>query len=201
MAPFMPFYAESLYQKVCAKHGTLSVHLDAWPQSLALSSSDRELLEDMKMVRYLASLALEKRAEAGIRVRQPLRALAVKRSALENKPELLALIKEEVNVKEISFDPIIKDAVMLDTVLTEELRDEGAVRELLRHVQALRKKANLIPTDRATLTVYADKLGRAFVEKHKKEILAGAKLDAVHFTEVPGEILSIGKFAFSLSLE
>ena len=90
---------------------------------------------------------------------------------------------------------------MLDTVLTEELREEGTVRELLRHIQVLRKEANLIPTDHATLLVYADEPGQAFVEKHKEEILAGAKLDAVHFTEMPGKILSIGKFSFSLSLE
>lgn len=201
MAPFMPFYAEFLYQKVRSKYGALSVHLDTWPQSAARTSSDRKLLEDMKEVRHLVSLALEKRAEAGIKVRQPLRALAIKHSALEGKLEFLELIKEEVNVKEISFDPIIEDEVMLDTVLTPELKEEGLFRELLRQIQALRKKKNLTPTDQVVLVVYTDESGRIFVKKHKEEILRAARLSSIDFTDTPHEMLPIGELSLGLSLE
>ena len=62
---------------------------------------------------------------------------------IRNNKELLQLITDEVNVKEINFDVSQEDEAILDTDLTDSLRKEGAARDLIRHIQAARKKAGL----------------------------------------------------------
>ena len=55
--------------------------------------------------------------------------------------ELLDLIKEEVNVKEVKFEKGGKEEVILDTKITPALRQEGWVREFIRMIQDARKDA------------------------------------------------------------
>ena len=56
----------------------------------------------------------------------------------------MELIKEEVNVKKITFGKSLK----LDTRITPELKEEGVVREIIRQIQGMRKEAKLKPKDR-----------------------------------------------------
>ncbi len=67
LAPFMPFIAEEIYLKL--NGGIESVHLENWPDQ---GKIDIDLLENMKVVREIASLGLEARSKAKINVRQPL---------------------------------------------------------------------------------------------------------------------------------
>lgn len=198
MAPFMPFYAESLYRGLQGEKE--SVHLDDWPSSRKQSAKEKTLLADMEAVRAAVTLGLEARSKAGIKVRQPLRALTLKDTTLSGRDELLALVKAEVNVKAILFDPRIEGAAVLDTVLTDELKEEGMFRDFARLVQDLRKKARLAPSDRAVLAISTDERGRAFVEKHKPELAQATLLSEVLFTEVAGEVVSVGAHALTVSL-
>ena len=47
------------------------MHLEDWPE-VEKKLIDEKLEEKMKQIREICSLALQKRAEAGIKVRQPL---------------------------------------------------------------------------------------------------------------------------------
>ena len=87
-------------------------------------------------------MALEQRAKAGIKVKQPIKSLKVKSEKLKIKEneELLNLIKDEVNVKEIIWDKNINQEVELDVEITPELKEEGELREFIRGLQDLRKK-------------------------------------------------------------
>jgi isoleucyl-tRNA synthetase len=74
---------------------------------------------------------------------------------LSHQQDLLALIKDEVNVLDVRLEtregmdqPI---EVELDTVLTPELKRLGLRRELMRHLMQLRKQAGLAPADRVRL--------------------------------------------------
>jgi isoleucyl-tRNA synthetase len=153
-APFTPFFAEALYTDLDGEKE--SVHLEDWPE-VRQATRDKiqmtSLLEAMAEVRRLASLGLAKRAEAGIKVRQPLAKLSVKSQETRNKlsGELLAVLAEEVNVKEAVIDRKIKDEVLLDTEITPELREEGILREVVRVIQDLRQKAGLKPNDEIIL--------------------------------------------------
>lgn len=173
MAPVMPFFAEDLYQRVKGEDDPESVHLCSWPEPIDV---DEQLLKDMQRVRELASLGLQAREKAGIKIRQPLAKLAVK-----NLPhiDLKSLIEEEVNVKDVVEDAELSDECELDTALTPELQEEGTLRDIIRAVQDLRKKEKLTIADRPTLSVKTDEEGKRFFKKYEDVLLDETKLESV----------------------
>lgn len=175
MAPFAPFFSEALWKSMNnelrimnkAKTGrnssfiiSNSVHLQDWPtESKKLDAKSKKLLEQMAEVRRLASLALAEREKAGIKVRQPLGRLKVKSEKLKGADEeLMALLADEVNVKEVVIDnklnPPAGGEVELDTEITPELREEGTMRDLVRAIQGLRHDAGYTPDN--TIGVYLE---------------------------------------------
>ncbi len=165
IAPFAPFFAESLYKSL---NQGVSVHLEDWPKA-DKSMIDKDLLNQMAEVRRLASLALAKRAEMGIKVRQPLATLKIKNKNIKIKinEELLDILAEEVNVKKAVYDYKIKEVIELDTKITKKLRDEGLVRDLTRIVQGLRQKANLQPGEKIELFLQLPKKLEMIFKKEK----------------------------------
>ncbi len=148
-APFLPFLSEEIYLYLKDKAMPDSVHLCDWPKS-DKKFIDLKLEEQMDLIREIAAKGLALRAEAGIKVRQPLAMLKFSISNfkfLKNNEELINLIKDEVNVKDVVFDKNLKKDFELDTKITGELREEGLVRELARQVQGMRKDADLTPKD------------------------------------------------------
>lgn len=142
LAPFTPFFAEALYKSLVISHKS-SVHLKDWPKA-DKKLIDKKLLDEMETVRTISSLAFAKRAEFGIKVRQPLRELRVKNKEPRNKA-LLEVLQDEVNVKKIVFDSKLKEEIWLDTEITHKLKEEGWFRELVRLTQGLRQDAGLEP--------------------------------------------------------
>jgi len=147
LAPFTPFLAEELYQKMTGE--TTSVHLLNYPTNTSIDESSLEL---MKRTREIIAEGLMLRMqksddEQQIKIRQPLASFTY---SGERLPEFYEqIIKEELNVKTVKNG----QATMLDKNLTEELREEGFVRELIRVVQSARKKAGLSVDDRIKLSV------------------------------------------------
>lgn len=180
LAPFMPFFAESVYAKVMGNEGAESVHLENWPQ---LSMVDEDILSFMKNVRDLVTLGLEARSASSVKVRQPLASVAFNTNPFSSnathEKTAVELIADEVNVKEVKFVPGGKDPVVLDTVLTPELKREGQVRELLRSVQDLRKQAGLNVDDRATLYFGGDAENETFIRDAAPELLKIAGITKV----------------------
>lgn len=168
LAPFVPFVAEEVYRS--AGGPMESVHLEDWPEYRIRNRISYATISDMKEVRRVVSLALEARAKAGIKVRQPLQKLMVKSEILKNRSELLALILDEVNVKEIEFNSDIQNDVILDTNITDSLREEGNLREFLRFVQEYRKKFGLRPGDTAKLEISGESGGEKLVLKFHDQI-------------------------------
>jgi len=145
MAPFMPFIAEQVYKKAGGE--LMSVHLDEWPKA---GKSDGKVLEQMESVRKIVELGLAKRAEAGIKIRQPLNKMIVHGFDLSEDFARIAL--DEMNVKSIEFKKSADIAVELDTELTEGLQVEGAMRELIRTINGMRKDQGLTIQDRIKLS-------------------------------------------------
>ncbi len=152
IAPFAPFFAEALYKSLQTTNHKLqvSVHLADWPKA-DKKLVDKKLSVAMEEIRNLASAVLAKRAEAGIKVRQPLQELRIKNNGLRKQEDLLEILKDEVNVKEVKFDARIKTDFELDTKITHELKEEGLSRELIRTIQDLRRDAKMKPQDAAAL--------------------------------------------------
>lgn len=147
MAPFMPFMAENLWQKVSGYNFSSdmqSVHLEKWPTHREPTAEDSRLLQEMELARRVVEAGLAKRDEAGIKIRQMLGKISVK-TKTEVPLAYLDLIKDELNIQEIEFldSSEEKVSVELDTTITPELKQEGLRRELIRFINLLRKEANL----------------------------------------------------------
>lgn len=196
-APFTPFFAEFLYHQLEPKKKKDSVHFLNWP-TLDKKLIDKKLVKEMTEVRRLATLVLAKRAELGLKVRQPLAILKLKAGTLKIRKELLEILKDEVNIKEIVYDKKLEDEVWLDTTITEELRSEGIVRELVRQIQDLRQKANLKPQDSIVLAIDGSEEMKNLVEQEEKLITREVRAKKIFYEkmksaviEVPGEIQGI----------
>lgn len=153
IAPLMPFIAEQVWQKVSA-YGFLnkekSVHLEDWIEP---GKIDRQILEEMEATRKIVELALARRDEAGIKVRQPLSRIIVRAPKnVSIKNAYIELIKDEVNVKDVEFKGNgVEIKVDLDTSLTEDLILEGMKRELVRSINNLRKDMGFTISDRIAI--------------------------------------------------
>ena len=169
LAPVVPFLAEELYQKMTGSK--TSVHLLSWPESGMI---DTEVLEEMKRAREIITEGLAVRMERNdefgqIKVRQPLSRLEYGGEKLDEFYE--KIIAEEVNVKEVRFNEKT-EGVKVDKRLTDELKIEGEVRELIRKIQAERKKAGFSVDDRIILRVSGYKIPEEYLSLVKNETLA-----------------------------
>ncbi len=190
MAPFTPFFAEALYRTLNKELGITnndqdSVHLRDWPE-LDKKMLDKDLLSAMESVRKFATLGLAERAAVGIKVRQPLQTLRIKNneSSIKHEEELLEILKDEVNVKEIVFGVKIEKEVELDTEITPQLREEGLVREFTRMVQGLRQDAGYKPGDGARLFVETTGEVLAVLNRNIALIKKETTLDSLEFKKV-----------------
>lgn len=181
IAPIMPFAAEMVFEKVKGQDSEFSVHLAAWPK--ADSKTDLDLEADMDRVGEIVALALAQRNAKAIKVRQPLAKLQVKSDKLKGKEALLELIKDEVNVKEIVFNGVLEREVELDVFLTEDLRTEGALRELMRAVQDVRKAKGLKPEDKILLWFWAGQKMSAILDEHKLVLVKDMRAQHVYINE------------------
>jgi len=150
MAPFMPLMAEYYYKELGNEKE--SVHLEDWPAKEKVFFN-QQTLDIMDLARKIVEAGLAKRAEAGIKVRQPLLSYTTNLPALKSVkpekfiPQLIEIIKSELNIKELKFD---KDEA-LDTTINEELRLEGLARDLKRQINNLRKELGLTVNDKAEI--------------------------------------------------
>ena len=182
LAPFTPFLAEELYHNLTGDDE--SIHLKDW---LPAGEINRAMLRDMNALRAAVNDGLSKRAAEGIKVRQPLASAKLVSTISQNTPEevaqfLVDIARDELNVKsveavtgseldipEVSAQP----SVVYDLNITPELKREGLMREIVRHVQSARKKAGLQVDDRIILQLTAndDQLRQA-INEHRATIAA-----------------------------
>ena len=190
-APFIPFLSENIFQKSLIflrsqKNSVFSVHLSSWPK-VNKRLINKKLEKKMEKVREIVALALAERTKAKIKVRQPLSELQITNYELRNEPELLELIKEEVNVKKITFGKTLK----LDTKITPELKEEGIVREVIRHIQEMRKKAGLKPRDKILVRYFGTPILNEILKKNEKIILKEGKIKDFQLEEKVKQIFDV----------
>ncbi|MFH1289369.1 MAG: isoleucine--tRNA ligase [Patescibacteria group bacterium] len=184
IAPVLPFIAEEIYQNLILTadpKACESVHLCDFPHYKKLEEKEREFLKDMELAREIASLAHSQRKEKGVRVRQPLKSLTITSLKTLTK-EFEEVVKNEVNVKKIVWEKGQSLAVAFDFELTEELLEEGKTRDLIREIQALRKKNNCKLDEKINLIIPNFSLGEKHLDQIKKTVLAesikiGSKLE------------------------
>ena len=98
-APIIPYTTEEMYQKLTGKE---SVHLEDFPVCNE-SLIDEHIEERMDMVRSLISIGRYVREENKIKVRQPLSKVLLDGKNEKLISDLVPLIEEELNIKEVKF--------------------------------------------------------------------------------------------------
>ena len=187
LAPFTPFLAEELYHNLTGDDE--SIHLKDW---LTAGAVNDQVLADMSRTRELINNGLSLRMkqdehQVSIKVRQPLQCAAYAGAKLAEYYE--QIMSEELNVKEIrwieSLDEHLADYDVTEGVikpeswveiskhLTPELKREGLMREVIRHVQSARKKAGLQVDDRIMLQLVThDEQLRQAIDEYAEVIAA-----------------------------
>ena len=187
LAPCTPFLAEELYRNLTGDNE--SIHLKDW---LAAGAVNEQALADMARTRELINNGLSLRMkkdehQESIKVRQPLQCAAYAGVKLTDYYE--QIMAEELNVKEIrwieNLDEHLADYevaegaikpeswIEISKQLTPELKREGLMREVIRHVQSARKKAGLQVDDRIMLQLTTDdEQLRQAIDEHAEVIAA-----------------------------
>ncbi len=261
MAPVLPFLTESMYRNLLGEVDPSmpdSVHLTRWPAGELAALRDEALEAGMATVRRAVELARGLRSQAGLRVRQPLARLwlALPGADLPDRDALLALLADELNVREVELigdesalverrvrpllpkigarlGPRTRDVlaaaranqveylpdgsvrlggvtlapdeveilatprpgtavahdqglvVVIDTILTDELRAEGDARELQRAIQDLRRDAELALDDTIEVWLGLTDGLRQRLEPYLSRVAAETLASDVHLSEPP----------------
>lgn len=214
-APQLPFLTEAMYQNLVVnaevEGAKESVHLEYYPTDVEI---DQELLMEMDLLREVASLGLNIREQAELKLRQPLS----KAYASVKDPRLMDLLAAELNVKQIEYadsDKALPEGVdlevrsqdkayvALDLNLDSQLVSEGLVNEVVRNLQVARKKAGFEVGDKVTVNYDStdDELLDLFAT-HQDQIMerVGAK-DLVHKKSLEGEKYRVNDYEVLLELE
>ncbi len=151
LAPFTPFLAEELYRKLT---GGESVHLRDWPK---VGHINEQVIKEMDAIKSVVNEGLSLRSRAQLKVRQPLQSITVHggEDLGPDRDLYIDILKEEVNVKQVNWTTEGDFLVELDYEITDELRQEGVAREIVRLVQKARKDAGLDVDDRINLCLDA----------------------------------------------
>lgn len=186
LAPLIPYTAEYIWKAVASENAE-SVHLESWPKESSREKAVDALEISMQKVRAIVEKAHALRAAKGIKVRQPLAELEI----IEKLDEaFLMIIADEVNVKSVSVEKKVSDdkgkvcdegkTISLHIELTDELKAEGALRELIRMTNSLRKDKGLKPQDVVEVSYYTsskflnEKVVGTYIEQLKKQTVASA---------------------------
>jgi isoleucyl-tRNA synthetase len=114
MAPFCPLLTERLYQDLFPVSDEDSVHLVDWPKA-NLGRRNVDLEASMAVARRLTSLGRAARAEAGVKVRQPLaRALVFLGPGSPLPPD--GIVEDELNVDHLELGSELADVLTFELV-------------------------------------------------------------------------------------
>ena len=199
IAPYAPYISESIFSDFEAS----SVHL--WPFPKANTKKiDGSLEQKFGSLLEILEIGFRERDSIQVGLKWPLSRATI-HSASNLTGELEEIIKKQLNVKEVVFVPGENIGVEFDTVVTPELEAEGYSREIVRKIQALRKTAELVKTDRIVLRISSE--FDDFLQAHQSSISHLVGADSLSFGKneekfdyfVEGKIKS-KKFVVSFNL-
>lgn len=141
LAPFAPFISEYIYRDLT---GEESVHLADWP-AVSDSLIDTKLDTVMNFVRKAVEVGHSDRKQKNIPVKQALASVSIMANKMPDISYHVDWVKklvcEELNVLDVEFEESNEWSAVFDLQITEELKDLGMAREIIRSLQQARKEA------------------------------------------------------------
>tara|TARA_Y100000034_G_scaffold136978_1_gene217845 strand:+ start:4096 stop:6990 length:2895 start_codon:yes stop_codon:yes gene_type:complete len=204
-SPISPFITEEIYQNLKKEFNLKeeSIHLLEWPKINKIRIN-KKLEENMNMAKQIIQNILSLRDKEKMGVRWPLQEATVyvfkdNENVLEAAHELKDLIKSQVNIKELKLQRLANNEeadenfkygkIILNIETTPELEKEGYVRELIRRIQNMRKKAGLKKQDSIVLHI-SSKYG---ISKFEKEIMEKVGASSLDYTDTKAIYSSLEK--------
>ena len=127
MAPFTPFLAETLHQRLVrpvVAGAPVSVHLRPFPEQAELGAPDAGLSAQVALVRRLVDLGRSARTGSGVRTRQPLARALVSAAGWPDLPaDLRAEVAEELNVRDVA--EVDGEEALVDVAVKVDFRAVG----------------------------------------------------------------------------
>ncbi|MDD7305534.1 MAG: isoleucine--tRNA ligase [Peptoniphilaceae bacterium] len=121
VAPIAPFIAEEIFRNLTGKE---SVHVETF-DPVREDLIDKELEDNMDLVRKIVALGRASREKEQIKVRQVLEKIVVDGTYKEKIGDLVGLIKEELNIKEVEFADDLSE--FMDYYLKPNFREIGKI--------------------------------------------------------------------------
>lgn len=151
IAPIAPFIADEIFRNLTRKE---SVHLEDWPTTNHVADQDTLLLQ-MNAVRGYIEKAHAARKERGVAIKQPLASVefVVTKDSVAFPRSFDELIQEELNVKSVTYTDGTEESVSFDFTLTDELKEEGEARIIIRKIQAERKTLGTARDEYVNVTI------------------------------------------------
>ena len=183
LAPFIPFFSEQIYQNLKNEKDLESVHLCDYPE-VNEKLINKTLEKEMEEIRGIASMVLAERAQVGIKVRQPLNELKIKDYKLKGKEELLSILKNEVNIKQVVFDDKLEKEIEIDTEITKELKEEGIMRDCFRQIQIIRQKSGLFSSDEIIICFQGEGSIMKLLKKNEKQMKESLRIKEIIWDKI-----------------
>jgi len=183
LAPFIPFFSEQIYQNLKNEKDLESVHLCNYPE-FNEKLIDKKLEQEMEEIREIASMVLAERAQVGIKVRQPLNELKIRDCKLKGKEELLGILKDEINIKEIVFNDKLEKEIEIDTEITKELKEEGMMRDCFRQIQIIRQKSGLFSSDEIVICFQGEDSIIELLKKNEEQMKEGLRIKEIIWDKI-----------------
>ncbi|MBW6442393.1 isoleucine--tRNA ligase [Patescibacteria group bacterium] len=157
IAPVLPFVSEEIFHKL--NPNLKSVHLENFPR-FDKKKIEKKISEKMTKIREIISLGLRERDKIGIGLKWPLLNANISIDNFILNKEEESLIKEQLNVKKLTYSKGIENnkiLVELDSKVSKDLEAEGYAREISRKVQDFRKSLGLEKKEKIKLLIVTDK--------------------------------------------
>lgn len=149
MAPFLPFISEEIYINLA---GDESVHLSDWPE-FDDKLIDLKLEEEMQKARLIAEQAHSLRKSTEVKVRIPIKKMTYSGPSKLSE-EVLDVLKEEVNVYDLSYDKKQDEFSIFAKTSDDNLDiNFGLARDIVRKIQEERKNLKTNTSEKVKVTM------------------------------------------------
>ncbi len=191
MAPFAPFFADKLYQDLCAPQAeaegttTSSVHISFFPK-VNENEIDKSLEKRMNLAQVITSMVLSLRRKVNIKVRQPLQTLMIPVANDEQRADIEAmasLILSEVNVKAIKF--VSNEEGILVKRIKADFKKLGP-----KHGKLMKAVAQAIAEMPQALILQLEKNGNVAIEVGGNEVTVEATDVEIRNEDIPGWLVA-----------